>query len=58
MGGGRSASPQSRMKAPLLTCNAVSFQEKISNVILKIFTTVQKAAYMKSPVLADAEAWV
>ena len=46
------------MKAPLLTCNAVSFQEKRSNVILRIFTTVQKAAYMKSPVLADAEAWV
>ena len=35
MGGGRSASPQSRMQARLLTCNAVSFQEKISNVILK-----------------------
>ena len=32
IGGGRSASPQSRMKAPLLTCNvAVSFQEKVSS---------------------------
>ena len=47
---GRSASPQSRMKAPLLTCNAVSFQEQIGNVILRDVDTVQNASYMKSHV--------
>ena len=31
LGGGRSASPQSRMKAPLLTGNVASFQEKVSS---------------------------
>ena len=31
MGEGADASPQSRMEAPLLTCNAVSFQEKVSS---------------------------
>ena len=58
LGGGRSASPQSRMKAPLLTFNAVSFQEKTSNVILRDVNTVQNASYMTSHVFTDAEAWV
>ena len=31
LGGGRSASPQSRMEAPLLTSNVASFQEKVSS---------------------------
>ena len=46
LGGGRSASPQSRMQAPLLTCNADSVQEKISNVILRDVNTVQNASYI------------
>ena len=38
MGGGRSASPQSRMQAPLLTCYVASFQEKVGHVILRDFS--------------------
>ena len=56
LGGGRNASPQSRMQAPLLTCNADSFQQKISNVILRDVNTVQNASYMRSHVFTDAEA--
>ena len=40
LGGGRSASPQSRMQASLLTCNAVSFQEKVGSQKCKLRTMV------------------
>ena len=50
MGRGRSASPQSRMQAPLLTCYFASFQEKVSHLILRDVNTVQNASYMKSHV--------
>jgi len=38
------------MKAPLLTCNVASFQEKVGHVILGDANTVQNASYMKSHV--------
>ena len=55
MGGGRSASPQSRMQAPLLTCYVASFQEKVGHVILRDVNTVQNASYMKIKYLKQAK---
>ena len=55
MGGGRSASPQSRMQAPLLTCYVASFQEKVGHVILRDVNTVQNASYVKIKYLKQAK---
>ena len=55
MEGGRGASPQSRMQAPLLTCYVASFQEKVGHVILRDVNTVQNASYMKIKYLKQAK---
>ena len=50
LGEGHSASPHSRMKAPLLTCYFASFQEKVSHVILRDVNTVQNASFLQNHV--------
>ena len=65
LGGGRSASPQSRMQASLLTCNAISFQEKVGSQKCKLRTMVMVSIHTimfttssYQPQLMYLRAWV